>query len=115
MPSGHYKRVKTTNMEVTSIRLDAELKRIFKEVTKGTKQGYQDKIREILWQWVQRNYGEYQPEYSRTAIQATFDGVSNKEQVCAFTKMTIVSGEPCKYALMLDGNLVPMKDSTYSE
>lgn len=109
MPSGHYKRNKTTNMEVTSIRLDAELKRIFKEVTKGSKQGYQDKIREVLWQWAQRNYGEYQPEYSETAITAIFDGVSNKEQTCAFTKMTIMAGEPCKYALMIDGQMIPKK------
>jgi uncharacterized protein (DUF4415 family) len=46
-------RTTTTEMEVTSIRLERDLKDKLKELS--GKQGYQALIRDILWKYVQQN------------------------------------------------------------
>lgn len=46
-------RTPTTDMEVTSIRLERELKDKLKEIAGN--QGYQALIRDILWNYVQQN------------------------------------------------------------
>ena len=96
-------------MEVTSIRLDRELKKIFKQKSVGTNKGYQQLIREVLWEWVERNDNVYRPEYRKSNIVGYFDGYSSVEQNCALTNMVISAGEPCRFALMNDGKLVPTK------
>ena len=115
MPRGHYTRKTKPQMEVTSIRLEAKLKEILKEHTKNSAKGYQDLLREILWEWVARNKGTFKPEYRRSEAQALFDGISTKEQNCAFTKLVIHANEPCQYALMEDGTLVPVKTRSLTD
>jgi predicted DNA-binding protein len=51
------KRTPTTEMEVTSIRLERELKERLKEISGH--QGYQALIREVLWKYVQQKSGDY--------------------------------------------------------
>ena len=55
-------RTPTTDMEVTSIRLERELKDKLKELAGS--QGYQALIRDILWNYVQQKSGEWKPRFS---------------------------------------------------
>ena len=62
-------RIPTTDMEVTSIRLERELKEKLKEISGN--QGYQALIRDILWNYVQQKSGDWKPKFSRADIRAS--------------------------------------------
>jgi len=75
-------RTSTTEMEVTSIRLERELKERLKELAGN--QGYQALIRDLLWNYVQQ------------------------EERCALTGELIRPGGPMLLGLTMHGEMVPL-------
>lgn len=80
-------RTPTTEMEVTSIRLERELKDKLKELSGN--QGYQALIRDILWNYVQQKSGEWKPRFSRADIRASIAATSQQEERCVLTGQVI--------------------------
>ncbi len=99
-------RTSTTDMEVTSIRLERALKDKLKELAGN--QGYQALVRDILWNYVQLKSGEYRPQFSRSDIRASFEAVAQRDERCALTGKFIPEGEPMLLGLTIKGNLLPL-------
>lgn len=99
-------RTSTTEMEVTSIRLE----RILKEKLKGLSgnQGYQSLIRDILWNYVQQKSGDYRPQFTKTDIRATIQATAHKDESCVLTGKLIQENQPMLLALTSYGDLVPV-------
>ncbi|HEY9621498.1 MAG TPA: hypothetical protein V6C78_14145 [Crinalium sp.] len=115
-------------MQVTSIRLEPELKERLREIS--GEQGYQTLIRDVLWRFVeqqarpdeflhdgnrqlhQRENGFALPSYpsmfSISDIQATFRAVAQQEQRCAITGQLIRPQQPMWLGLTMTGNMVPL-------
>jgi predicted DNA-binding protein len=104
-------RIPTTEMEVTSIRLERELKEKLKELSGN--QGYQALIRDILWDYVQQRSGQYQATVSRSEIRATFSAIAQQEEHCVLTGKTISSGETMLLGLTTNGSMVPLKSDSF--
>jgi predicted transcriptional regulator len=121
------KRTVTTEMEVTSIRLEATLKERLKEIAGG--QGYQALIREILWHFIEQQSGENghsaamypmgladngyfaapaQHPLSSTDIRATFPAVAQGNERCALTGQAIQAQQSIWLGLTKSGGLVPL-------
>jgi hypothetical protein len=100
------KRVPTTEMEVTSIRLERELKEKLKEISGH--QGYQALIRDVLWRFVQQKSGEYQHQYSIEDIRATFSAVANIEERCCLSGKSIAVDDEIILGWTNLGELVPI-------
>jgi hypothetical protein len=104
------KRGSTSEMQVTSIRLEPELKERLRQIS--GEQGYQTLIREVLWQFVDqqmvsdevrwrslserescsvedRRSPSHPPLLSMSDIRATFRAVSQQEDQCAITGQRI--------------------------
>jgi metal-responsive CopG/Arc/MetJ family transcriptional regulator len=99
-------RKPTTEMEVTSIRLERDLKERLKELSGN--QGYQALIRDILWNYVQYTCGDYKPQFSRSDIRASMEAVAEKEEHCALTGKLIHPQEPMLLGWTKQGDLVPL-------
>ena len=99
-------RTATTDMEVTSIRLERELKEKLKELSGN--QGYQALIRDILWSYVRQKTGEYEPQLERSEIRASMEAVAQKEEKCVLTGALIKPREPMLLGLTMHGELVPL-------
>ena len=99
-------RVSTTDMEVTSIRLERSLKEKLKALAGD--RGYQALIRDILWQYVESSAGEHQGSLSPDDIRASFEAISEQEQSCAVTGKTIHPNDPMRLGLTVKGALVPL-------
>ncbi|OLP16944.1 hypothetical protein BST81_18325 [Leptolyngbya sp. 'hensonii'] len=99
-------RTSTTEMEVTSIRLERELKERLKELSGN--QGYQALIRDILWDYVQRKSASYEPRYSRSDIRATIAATAEREERCLITGKFIRAGEAMLLGFTLDGTMIPL-------
>ncbi|NJK39502.1 MAG: hypothetical protein HC835_20525 [Oscillatoriales cyanobacterium RM2_1_1] len=99
-------RTSTTEMEVTSIRLERELKEKLKDLAKN--QGYQALIRDILWNYVQQKSGEYRPQFSRNDIRASFSALARQEEYCALTGKIIQPHENMLLGLTSQGEMVPL-------
>jgi hypothetical protein len=99
-------RTPTTEMEVTSIRLERDLKEKLKELSGS--QGYQALIRDILWNYVQQRSNEYNPLMSSAEIRATFSAIAQVEEQCALTGKAIRPMDPMLLGLTLSGVLVPL-------
>lgn len=100
-------RTATTEMEVTSIRLERGLKEKLK-VLAGN-QGYQALIRDVLWTYVQQKSGDGQPYLSRDDIRASVDAIAQQEERCALTGAMIQPQEAMLLGLTATGNLVPLQ------
>ncbi|MBD2096734.1 hypothetical protein H6F90_16650 [Trichocoleus sp. FACHB-591] len=103
----------TSEMQVTSIRLEAELKERLRELS--GEQGYQTLIREILWQFVEQRLMPLEkrspsqtPLLSRSEIRVTFDAIAQREEHCAITGRLIQPQQPMKLGLTITGELVPL-------
>jgi hypothetical protein len=109
----------TSEMQVTSIRLEAELKERLQELS--GEQGYQSLIREVLWQFVeQRTITAGQspsqpPLLSRSDIRVTFEalaklsaGIAQQKEYCAITGQLVQPQQPMKLGLTITGALVPL-------
>lgn len=99
-------RIPTTEMEVTSIRLERELKDKLKELSGN--QGYQALIRDILWNYVQQKSGEWKPRFSRDDIRASIDATSQQQERCVLTGQIIQAQEPMLLGLTKTGDMVPL-------
>lgn len=99
-------RTSTTEMEVTSIRLERELKEQLKALSGN--QGYQALIREILWNYVQQRSGSYTPDVSLADIRATMSATAQADDRCALTGNSIRSGDAMLLGLTIEGNLIPL-------
>ena len=122
------KRGSTSEMQVTSIRLEPELKERLREIS--AEQGYQTLIRDVLWRFVEqqarpdalRHDGSWQlppkenfsalPSYpsmfSISDIRATFRAVAQQEQRCVITGQLIRPQQPMWLGLTRTGNMVPL-------
>ncbi len=99
-------RTATTDMEVTSIRLERELKEKLKELSGN--QGYQALIRDVLWNYVRQRSGEAKPLFERSEIRASLEAVAQKEERCVLTGALIKPREPMLLGLTMHGELVPL-------
>lgn len=99
-------RKPTTEMEVTSIRLERTLKDKLKELSGN--QGYQSLIRDILWNYVQQKSGEYRPQFSPADIRATIEATAQKDESCVLTGKLISENEPMLLGLTIHGDLIPL-------
>ncbi|WP_013324074.1 hypothetical protein [Gloeothece verrucosa] len=99
-------RTSTTEMEVTSIRLERILKDKLKELSGN--QGYQALIRDILWNYVHQKSGDYRPKFCRADIRATIEAVARKDESCALTGQLIQQNEPMLLGLTIHGDFVPL-------
>jgi DNA repair exonuclease SbcCD nuclease subunit len=105
-------RTPTTDMEVTSIRLERELKEKLK--TLAGSQGYQALIREVLWEYVRHQSGEYEPEWSRNDIRVKIEAIAQREEKCALTGDVIRPHEPMLLGLTPTGDLIPLSIASLS-
>ena len=99
-------RTSTTEMEVTSIRLERELKEELKALSGN--QGYQALIRDILWNYVQQRSGSYSPEFTPADVRATLPATAQTDDHCSLTGRPIQSGEQMLLGLTIEGNLIPL-------
>ncbi|NJL65241.1 MAG: hypothetical protein HC903_29935 [Methylacidiphilales bacterium] len=99
-------RTSTTDMEVTSIRLERELKDKLKELSGS--QGYQALIRDILWNFVQQKSGEWKPRFSRADIRATIVATAQQEERCVLTGQLIPRQQPMLLGFTRNGDMVPL-------
>ncbi|AGY56574.1 hypothetical protein [Gloeobacter kilaueensis] len=105
-------RTSTTEMEVTSIRLERELKEKLKQFSGD--QGYQALVREILWNYVREKSGDYHIRISAADIRTTIVATAHQDQRCALTGNNIRTNESILLGLTQHGNLVPLKTSSLS-
>jgi len=103
----------TSEMQVTSIRLEAELKERLRELS--GEQGYQTLIRKILWRFVEQRavttelrLPSHSPLLSKSDIRATFNAIAQREEYCAITDQLIRPQQPMKLGLTINGNFVPL-------
>jgi metal-responsive CopG/Arc/MetJ family transcriptional regulator len=99
-------RTATTDMEVTSIRLERELKEKLKDLAGN--QGYQALIRDVLWNYVQQRSNSYQPQISRDSIRASIEAIAQHEEHCALTGELIRPQESMLLGLTTSGEMVPL-------
>ncbi|MDX2214453.1 MAG: hypothetical protein SFY66_14275 [Oculatellaceae cyanobacterium bins.114] len=103
-------RTATTEMEVTSIRLERELKEKLKDLAGN--QGYQALIRDVLWNYVQQKSGDYHPQISRDQIRASVAATAQQEERCALTGAVIKPQEPMLLGLTTNGEMIPLSVSS---
>ena len=103
----------TSEMQVTSIRLEAGLKERLRELS--GEQGYQTLIREVLWRFVEQRLMPLEqrspsqtPLLSRSEIRVTFDAIAQREEHCAITGQLVQPQQPMKLGLTTTGELVPL-------
>ncbi|NJO43847.1 MAG: hypothetical protein HC769_32845 [Cyanobacteria bacterium CRU_2_1] len=106
-------RTATTDMEVTSIRLERELKEKLKDLSGN--QGYQALIRDVLWDYVQQKSGDYQPRFSRSDIRASIEATAQKEERCVLTGALIRPREPMLLGWTAQGDMVPLSISSMAD
>ena len=99
-------RVSTTDMEVTSIRLERSLKEQLK--TLAGDRGYQALIRDILWQYVEQSPPEAPTQLQPDDLCASFGAVAEHDQVCALTGQPIPRHAPMRLGLTAQGRLGPL-------
>lgn len=99
-------RIPTTEMEVTSIRLERTLKEQLK--TLAGNQGYQALIRDVLWKYVQHQSNDYRPSFSRSDIRASMEAIAQQEELCVLTGKLIRPHEPMLLGLTTNGEMVPI-------
>lgn len=105
-------RPATTEMEVTSIRLERELKEKLKDLAGN--QGYQALIRDVLWNYVYQKSGEFQPRFARDQIRASVEAIARQEERCALTGEIIKANEPMFLGLTTTGEMVPLSVKSLS-
>jgi predicted DNA-binding protein len=105
-------RTATTDMEVTSIRLERELKEKLKDLSGN--QGYQALIRDVLWNYVQQKSGDYRAEISPSDIRASIEATAQQEERCVLTGKFIRPQERMLLGLTTSGDMVPMSVESLS-
>lgn len=105
------RQVPTTEMQVTSIRLEQELKDSLKEL--AGHQGYQALIREILWEYVHQRQHTPSRDLHHTQIRATLTATAQTMEYCALTGQMIYPNEPMLLGLTTEGRLVPLATNCF--
>lgn len=100
-------RTSTTDMEVTSIRLEKELKDSLKAIAGN--RGYQALIRDVLWAYVEQQSGNTDGPVGRHEIRATIPATAAQAERCAITGQAIAPGEAMLLGLTPQGALVPLQ------
>jgi predicted DNA-binding protein len=103
-------RIPTTEMEVTSIRLERDLKERLKNLSSN--QGYQALIRDILWNYVNQRSNEQPAQIDLQEIRARLSAIAEQDEHCALTGKTIRAGEEMFLGLTISGNLVPLSSGS---
>jgi hypothetical protein len=98
------RQIPTTEMQVTSIRLEQELKDHLKEL--AGHQGYQALIREILWEYVQQHQPSSSGSLNATQVRATVPAIAQTTEYCVLTGQIIHPQEPMLLGLTPEGRLV---------
>lgn len=106
-------RTSTTDMEVTSIRLERELKDRLKELAGN--QGYQALIRDVLWNYVQHKSEDNQSPLERQDIRASMVAIAQQEERCALTGKTIHPQEQMLLGWTVMGDWVPLSSDSLDE
>ncbi|NJM28461.1 MAG: hypothetical protein HC856_10150 [Pseudanabaena sp. RU_4_16] len=97
----------TTEMEVTSIRLERELKERLKELAGN--QGYQALIRDVYGTILSRKATlTVQPKLARNEIRASVPAVAQQEEKCVLTGKSIQPHESMLLGLTAKGGWVPL-------
>ena len=99
-------RASTTDMEVTSIRLEKELKESLKAIAGN--RGYQALIREVLWAYVEQQSGKPTGTLKRQDIRATIPATAERAERCLVTGQAIAPGDAMLLGLTPQGALVPI-------
>ncbi|MEO0854764.1 MAG: hypothetical protein AAFY15_14860 [Cyanobacteria bacterium J06648_11] len=98
--------IPTTEMQVTSIRLERDLKERLKDLA-GTK-GYQALIREVLWDYVRLRGADRDRRLDPADIRAVVPARSTQEQRCAITGCHIPGSSDCFLGITLGGDIVTL-------
>jgi metal-responsive CopG/Arc/MetJ family transcriptional regulator len=99
-------RTTTTEMEVTSIRLERDLKDKLKELSGN--QGYQALIRDVLWNFVDQKSGHSTPKHHATDVRATVEAIAQREEICALTGTVIKPQEAMLLGFLDGGEMIPL-------
>jgi len=103
-------RTPTTEMEVTSIRLERDLKEHLKKLAGN--QGYQALIRDVLWTYVQQKSGQFRPNLSSEQIRASVPAIAQQEETCALTGKIIRPQETMILGWTTTGEMVPLSEGS---
>jgi metal-responsive CopG/Arc/MetJ family transcriptional regulator len=93
-------------MEVTSIRLERDLKEKLKELSGN--QGYQALIRDILWNYIQQKSDDCHSAISPADIRATIAATAQQEEHCALTGKRIPLNGAMLLGFTTKGSLIPL-------
>ena len=118
------KRGTTPEMQVTSIRLEPELKERLREISGD--RGYQFLIREVLWQFVETSANSLEPgltaepspssphfsRISRGDIRAVFRAIAQREEQCVITGQQIYPQQSMWLGLTNNGCLVTLSNES---
>lgn len=99
-------RTSTTEMEVTSIRLERSLKDKLKALAGD--QGYQALVRQVLWNYVEQNSDQGRIRCSRDDLRASIPATALREEKCALTGDPIYPGQSMALGFTAQGQLVPL-------
>lgn len=102
----------TTDMQVTSIRLERELKERLKEL--AGQQGYQALIRDVLWSYVHQRSSTPPSQCSETDICASITATAQQAQRCALTGQSISPQDPMLLGVTTQGTIVPLSPESLS-
>ena len=97
-------RTATTEMQVTSIRLERSLINKLKE--RAGSSGYQALMRDVLWDYI--NAGEDSGKISKTDIRSVMAAEARRQEKCALTGQLIEPYEEMWLALTTTEELVPL-------
>ncbi len=104
------KRIATTEMQVTSIRLETDLKERLKKLAGN--QGYQSLIREVLWDYVEREERGLSNHLSLADVRSTMPATAHQTECCAITGAEIKPNAPMLLGLTLSGQFVPLSPAS---
>lgn len=108
-----YKYRSTTEMKITSVRLEPELIDNLKELARSD--GYQALIREVLWSYVQENLGRSKHSFSSSDITSIIPAIATTEKSCVLSGKRINKGEEFYLATTATSTLVPIHSDTIVE
>jgi len=106
-------RTPTTDMEVTSIRLERDLKDHLKQLAGS--QGYQALIRDVLWEYVRQQADGNRTTWSRDDIRASISATAQQEEQCALTGTVIHPQDDMILGLTVQGEWIPLSKGSLGE
>ncbi|MEO0704140.1 MAG: hypothetical protein AAF050_00575 [Cyanobacteria bacterium J06649_5] len=101
----------TTEMQVTSIRLERSLITKLKE--RAGNSGYQSLMRDVLWDYV--NLGDDSGQIDQADIRSVMAAEARQTEKCALTGRTIEPYEEMWLAMTTQGDLVPLSIDSLDE